>query len=162
MGRPVRFVEADKYYFITNRCVMGLFAMRPDDEARRIIKGCLARAADKHDVELVCFMFMSNHFHLIARFPDRTLSEFMCEFQTQISNRLNDYRGRSGSLFPERFDAKALLDEKAVREKVCYTLNNPVRAGLVRQASNWPGVSSMEEHLDEWFDTHPTGEESIP
>lgn len=147
MGRPVRLVESDKYYFITNRCMLGLFLMRPDEETRRIIKGCLARAADKHDVDLVCFVFMSNHFHLIARFPDLNMAEFMGELQSQIVSRLNDHRGRSGVAFPERYDAQTLLDDQAVRDKVCYTLNNPVRAGLVEQASDWPGVSSMASHL---------------
>ena len=147
VGRPIRHVQSGKYYFITNRCALGLFLLRPDDECRRIIKGCLARAADKHDVDLVCFIFMSNHFHLLARFPELNMAEFMGEFQSQISRRLNGWRGRGGSAFPERYDDVALLDDKSIRDKVCYVLNNPVRAGLVSQASDWPGVTSMSLHL---------------
>lgn len=147
MARPIRYVCNGDYYFITNRCLLGQYLMRPDEECRRIIKGCLARAADQLDVDLVCFAFLSNHFHLVARFPRLNMSEFMERLQGQIAERLNKHRIRKGTVFPERFDDQALLDDKTLRDKIEYVLNNPVRADLVRRAEDWKGVSSMGLHL---------------
>lgn len=149
MSRPIRHVAADRYYMLTNRCALGQFVMRPDEETKRILKGCLARAVDKYDVELVCFVFLSNHFHLIARFPARNMSEFMGEFQSQIASRLNDHRDRDGTVFPERYDDKALLDARVLEDKIAYVLNNPVKDGLVPRATDWPGVSSLELHAED-------------
>lgn len=146
MARAVRYVRNDHYYFITNRCLLGQFLMLPDEECQRIIRGVLARAADECDVELVCFVFLSNHFHLVARFPRCNRSDFMCRLEGQIADRLNDERGRSGTVFPVRYDAQAILDEETLRDKIAYTLNNPVQDRLVASAEQWPGVTSMELH----------------
>ena len=146
MGRPIRVVESERLYLLTNRCIFGMHLMRPDAEVRRIILGCLARAADKFDVEIVCFCFLSNHFHLIAGFPELNMAEFMEQLQGQIARRINDHWGRSGQFFGQRYDDQALLDDQVVRDKIAYVLNNPLKHGLVTRAGAWPGVSSMEAH----------------
>lgn len=118
MPRPIRHVAPHRYYVLTNRCVLGKFILRPDEGCRRIIKGCLARAADKYEVRLVCFVFMSNHFHIIARFPERNMSEFMAELQSQIASRFNKYRDRDRNVFPDRYDDQALLDDRVLNDRI--------------------------------------------
>jgi len=146
MPRPLRHQQADTYYLITNRCMDGMFFLRPDRECRRIIKGCLARAADTHDVRLVCFVFPSNHFHLIGGFPKLNRDAFMADLTGQISTRINSLRGRSGPMFPQRYDDQALLDDASLRQAVTYVLNNPVKDRLVPRADAWPGVTSIDQH----------------
>lgn len=146
MARPVRVVESDRYYLLTNRCLLGMFLLRPDDECNRILRGCLARAAEKYNVELVCYVFLSNHFHLIARFPDLNMAEFMEELQSQIASRINKHRGRKGTFFPQRYDDQAILDDETLLDKICYVVNNPVKDRLVPSAEEWPGVTSMDVH----------------
>lgn len=149
MPRSVRYLESDRYYMLTNRTVLGMYLFAPDDECRRIIKGCLARAADEHDVELVCFVFMANHFHLIARFPHLNMGEFMEQFQSQLASRINDHRDREGTVFPTRYDDQALLDQQVLLDKIKYVLNNPVKDRQVRCAEDWPGVTSIDCHKKE-------------
>jgi hypothetical protein len=91
-------------------------------------------------------VFVSNHFHLIAGFPTLSRRQFMEEFTGQVSDRLNSHRDRSGSMFPDRYDAQVLCDDQMIRDKICYVLNNPVKDGLVATPDAWPGVSSFEHH----------------
>jgi REP element-mobilizing transposase RayT len=149
MPRPIRHVDPETYYMLTNRCLLGMFLLTPDEECRRIIKGCLARAADQHDVDLVCFCFLANHFHLIARFPRCNMAEFMEQFQGQLASRLNKHRDRSGTVFPLRYDDQALLDDQVLEDKIGYVLNNPLKDRQVRAADRWPGVTSIDCHVDE-------------
>jgi hypothetical protein len=146
MPRPLRHQSEEAFYMITNRCGNGEFLMRPDPECRRIIAGCLARQVDKKDARLVCFGFYSNHFHAILGFPKLNRGSFMSDFTAQVSGRINDLRGRSGSMFPIRYDDQLLCDDQALRDKICYVLNNPVKDGLVPRADAWPGVNSMACH----------------
>ena len=146
MGRPIRHQSPDTFYFITNRCCDGMFLLRPDRVCCEIVAGCLARAAEIHKVELVCFGFFANHFHLIARFPLLNRDAFMGDVTGQIADRLNKHRGRSGPMFPERYDAQALCDGTVLKDKIAYVLNNPVKDGLVARADKWPGVTSMSAH----------------
>jgi hypothetical protein len=146
MGRPLRHQKPDAFYLLTNRCADGQFLMRPDPECRRIISGVLAREADKLDVRLVCFAFISNHFHVIAGFPRLNRDVFMGRVTCQISDRLNSWRDRSGPMFPIRYHPEELADDQTLRNSICYVLNNPVKDGLVRTADDWPGVTSMDCH----------------
>jgi REP element-mobilizing transposase RayT len=150
MGRGIRVQNPDTFYFLTNRCAQQRYLIKPDKTMNRIIRGCLAWAAHKHDVELACFVFMSNHFHIIARFPRMNRQSFMGDFQQELSRRTGFHRdGWTGRVFPYRYHCEPILDDKAFWEQFCYTLNNPVEAGLVPTAEHWDGVSSYRYHRDD-------------
>ena len=146
MPRPPRHCDPDKYYLLTNRTHRAKFLMQPDSVVRQIILGCLARWADFCNVEIVCFVFLGNHFHLIARFPDRNMSKFAGNLQSQIGKRINDYRGRSGNFWHDRFKPIPILDDAMLKEKIAYVINNAVKHRLVSCADRWPGVCSIDWH----------------
>jgi hypothetical protein len=47
----------------------------------------------------------------------------------------------------EKTSVVRLLSTQAIVEKVAYCLANPVAAGLVRRARDWPGLTTMPEQL---------------
>jgi len=142
-----RLEEPDRYYLISNRTHRGEFLFRPDEECNRIVRGCLARQVVRKNVRLVAFVFPSNHFHLVAGFPDRNRAAFMRDFQREVSRRITDYRGCDGEVFPKRYHPRAMLDGERLLDAISYTVNNPVRHGLVTHPEAWPGVESSEQSL---------------
>jgi hypothetical protein len=78
------------------------------------------------------------------------MSKFAGNLQSQIGKRINDYRGRSGSFWNERFKPIPILDDAMLKEKVAYVVNNAVKHRLVTRTERWPGVCS--------FDWHASGE----
>jgi len=145
MPRYRRLEEPHRFYLISNRTHRGEFLFRPDAECKRIIKGCLAREVVRKNVRLVAFVFPSNHFHLVAGFPDRNRGAFMRDFQREMSRRITDYRGCDGEVFPKPYHARAPLDSESLLEAISYTVNNPVRHGLVSHPDRWPGVECSEQ-----------------
>ncbi len=149
MGRRRRHQDPDTFYLITNRTLGGMFLLLPDDEAIDIMVNCLAKFVEKHDVQLVAAIFLSNHFHLIARFLEANMHEFMRDLQREIARRINKLRdGRSRPVFPRRFDAKALIDGRALAKAISYVVNNPVRHQLVSHYDIWPGLVVGPDVLD--------------
>lgn len=146
MSRHVRHQKKGRYYHISNRTRQARYYLRPDEELNRIALGCLARAAALKGVTIICFCFMSNHFHLIIRLDELELSEFMREFQGELARRTNDLRGQSGSFYQGRFNKEPILDAESVWDKIAYTLCNPIEARLVRDFDRWPGISSWDAH----------------
>lgn len=146
MARRIRYQDPNHFYLVTNRCFQARYLLRPDRACNEILRGCLARYAAVHAIELVCFVFMGNHFHLILRAPNRNLHLFMRDFQREIARRINMLRGRTGTMFPRRYAAEPILDDAAMQQKINYVLNNPVRANLVTHLEHWPGVSSWDAH----------------
>jgi len=153
-----RVEEPDRYYLLSNRTHQGQYLLRPDAECRRIIKGCLAREVDRKEVDLVSYCFLSNHFHLVARFPEANRGAFMRDFQGELADRVNDHRGRSETVFPAPYHPETILDGEQLLEKIGYTVNNAVRHGLVTHPEAWPGVVSIGAHRSggplsgEWLD----------
>ena len=147
MGRRIRVETEDAVYFVTNRCFHQQFFFRPSPKVNAIIRGVLAWAANRHGVKIYAFVFMSNHFHLLLSAPRLNLGLFMCEFQARLATELNELHGREGFFYQGRYRCEHVLDDEAMIDKLRYTLNNPVKAQLVRHPERWPGVSSWEAHM---------------
>ena len=146
MGRPLRNQKPDSIYFVTSGCLERMFFFRPSKEVNRIILGILARVADRFDIEIFAFVFMSNHLHMIVRSRSCQIHLFMEEFLGQVARALNKHWGRSGSFFHRRYDASEILDDEALLDKLRYTVCNPCESNLVRHPKVWPGLSSWSIH----------------
>ena len=60
------------------------------------------------------------------------------------THRINAGRRESGLLWQPRFFDRALRTVKEYYEKVEYIHLNPVRAGLVKRAEDWPWSSARD------------------
>ena len=143
----IRIVRADALVHVTNRTARGELLLTPSDAVNAIVFGCLASAAQKYGVQVVVFVVMGNHFHLVLRVPRNNLSEFMEWFTRESSMRLNSMRGTIGHRnFPDRYEPSELVREEDFEQLVGHILTNPVRAGLVETSADWPGLSSLAAH----------------
>ncbi|MFU8805290.1 MAG: transposase, partial [Bradymonadaceae bacterium] len=112
-----------------------------------LIMACLARAAARHGIEVMAYIFMGNHFHLLVRAPRCNLSEFMKDFQGCLSVRVKAFHGLGEGIFSQRFHDVALLDESCVFEELMYILANAVEAGLVDMPGEYEGLCSLGQHM---------------
>jgi len=85
------------------------------------------------------YVIMPDHFHVLAAFgPDsRSLSSWIKSLKNAVSKSLNSAN------IPPRHWQKGFLDHvirgpESYEQKWLYMRENPVRAGLVRNADDWP------------------------
>jgi putative transposase len=90
---------------------------------------------------------MTNHIHLIARpsAPD-SLAKSLGRTHYLYTLYVNRLHGRSGHLWQNRFYS-CPLGREHFWQSLRYVEQNPLRAGLVRQAWNYPG-SSAAAHVE--------------
>ncbi len=81
--------------------------------------------------ECLAWALMSNHFHLLVRTSDISLSKFMRRLLTGYAVTFNLRHGRSGHLFQNRYKSIVCEEEHYLLEFVRYIHLNPLRAGLV-------------------------------
>ena len=113
-----------------------------------ILLYCLARTAEKFDVQVHAFCVMSSHMHLVVSDPSVELPEFMHDLDLDIAKAMNSELRRRESLFVSNsYDKVTLEDDEAVISAIVYTLMNPVAAGLVREGHQWPGLRTSPEDL---------------
>jgi REP element-mobilizing transposase RayT len=146
MGRPLRRQKKDAIYLLTNRTLHQKYSFRPSEQVNAIILGLLAKTVERYDIEIFAFVFMSNHFHMLARSKSLQIHLFMRDFQGQLISKLNRLRDRTGPGFERRFSMTEILDDEMLIDKLGYTVCNPCESNLVRHPKLWPGLSSWSMH----------------
>jgi len=107
----------------------------------------LAEGIDHHPVELLAFCVMPNHWHLVVR-AERTsdLSTFMHWISATHAGRWHRARGTVGlgPVYKGRFLSVPVTSPDDLVRVCRYVERNPLRAGIVRVAQQWPWSSLSE------------------
>lgn len=95
---------------------------------------------DKKDYELLCYNIMPNHVHLVVyveRFV-KPLHKILQSLKRHTARQGNILLNRTGNQFwhPESYD-HYVRDHKELSRILDYTMNNPVKAGLIKNAEDW-------------------------
>lgn len=101
---------------------------------------------DREDIEIWAYCLMTNHVHLIVR-PDSgsDLSRAIGEAHRRYTRMINTRNGWRGYLWQGRF-ASFPMEEAWLLRAVAYVELNPVKAGMVAKAWEYPW-SSVHAHL---------------
>ena len=144
--RSIRTVEPGGQFFeLTTRTIHGRLLLRPSKRVNETILGILARALERHpEVRLCAFVFLSNHYHLVAwalnQEAESTFMEYLNGLIARKIGRLHDWRDR---LWSRRFEDIAILDDDAVIDRIRYVLGQGVKEGLVASPYQWPGATCV-------------------
>jgi putative transposase len=91
---------------------------------------------------------MSTHEHIIVTDTHGRLPLFMRELHRLVALGVKVLRGWEGAVWDhERPSVVELRTPQAVLEKLAYVMANPVAAGLVRCAADWPGLCTLPDEL---------------
>lgn len=144
MGRAPRITAAGVVYHVLNRRVMRLplFEKAADYEAfERVLSGSLARPDAP---KLLAYCLMPNHWHLVVQATNRTnLSTWMQWTTVTHTHRWHAHRQTigEGPLYQGRFKSFPVQTGGHFLTVCRYVEANPLRAGLVDKAQQWPWSS---------------------
>ncbi|MDB5742292.1 MAG: hypothetical protein JWR68_607 [Polaromonas sp.] len=98
--------------------------------------------AQKYAVALHAYVLMGNHFHLLAT-PSTVqgLPQMMQAIGRGYVRYFNDSQGRSGTLWEGRYRSTLIDSDHYLLDCMAYFDLNPVRAGLVKEAREYPWSS---------------------
>ncbi len=140
MSRPLRLEFPHAFYHVTARGNRQE-AIYEDDLDRRLFLEILGDTVADFNWLLHAYCLMSNHYHLLVETPDGNLSAGMRQLNGLYTQRSNRKHGRVGHVFQGRYKAILVDQERYLLEVARYVVLNPVRAGMVRQAQDWPWSS---------------------
>ena len=112
----------------------------------------LLQAVDKYNMRLLAYTLMPNHFHLVV-YPrkDGEIQKFMQWLtltHTQRWHAANKSIG-TGHLYQGRYKSFVIKDDHHLLTVLRYVERNPVRAKLVKKASNWPFSSFFHRTVND-------------
>ena len=141
MARNLRFAPPGYWLHITQRGNYRRVIFRHDGDRRKYLE-LLAVYAEERQIQIMGYSLMSNHVHLIAlgKYPG-AVSHWMRCLNGHYAQRMHFLEERRGRFWQDRFFSCA-LDERHLRAALRYTELNPVRHGLVTDATTYPWSSA--------------------
>ncbi len=133
-----------------------------DDEDRRFYLDALKRYRNKYAIRILAYCLMGNHIHILA-VPERETSFARGIGGTNLlyTQYINRKYKRSGRLWQNRFFSTIVEEETYLWAISRYIELNPLRAGLVKKAEDYPWSSARAHVLgikddvlsgDNWLD----------
>ncbi|MDI1302695.1 MAG: transposase [bacterium] len=96
------------------------------------------------DSRMLCWVLMPDHAHwLIELGDDDALPGLVNRLKSASARKANRARHKTGALWAPAFHDHALRAEDDLYATVIYTVNNPVRAGLVNSPGDYPFWNSV-------------------
>lgn len=112
-------------------------------DAAAALEHALVEARDELRFELLAWVIMPDHMHLVVQLPDRVSSDSVMRLvKGRFSRRWNHRRRAGGPLWQTRFHERVLTSERALLAAVEYVHANPVVAGLVDVAGDYEWSSA--------------------
>lgn len=152
IARPImslpRLITPGTTYLLTRRALRRHLLFRPDAEITQLVKYALVVSAHRYGIQVHAFCAMSTHVHIVVTDVNGVLPSFLSSFHRLVALGTKVLRAWEGPVWGhEATSVVSLLTREAVIEKIAYTLANPVIAGLVDRASDWPGAKVLVEEI---------------
>lgn len=142
MPRTARASQGGFCYHVLNRGNGRRTVFHKQGDYAAFLK-LLGQAAERTPVRLLAYCLLPNHFHL-ALWPraDGELSDYMMWLLTAHVRRYHQHYHSSGHVWQGRFRAFPIQEDDHLLTVLRYIERNPVRAGLVAKAEDWPRSSA--------------------
>ncbi|MBI3940740.1 MAG: transposase [Acidobacteria bacterium] len=141
MARVARIIVPGFPHHVTQRGNRRLNVFL-DDQDRAIFLRLLEKTSEHHLLKNLSYCLMDNHFHLVSVPQDpESLSVTMQKVLGPYATYFNQKYGLGGRLWQGRFYT-CVLDDSRFWAAVRYVERNPVRAGIVQKAEDYPWSSA--------------------
>ncbi|MET0857957.1 MAG: transposase [Telluria sp.] len=156
MARPLRLEFAGAIYHVTSRGDRQEPIFRNDGDRHAWLK-ILATVCARFRWTIYAFCLMGNHYHVVVETADGNLARGMRQLNGEYTQRFNFRHSVVGHLFQGRYKA-ILVQRQTYLLALCrYVVLNPVRAGLVASAEDWPwssySITCCDALAPNWLDT---------
>src|SRR5260370_38147254 len=143
MPRNARQTPAGFAYHALNRAPARLKLFRKAADYAAFLR-VFDEALERHPIRILGYCIMPTHWHLVL-WPaaDGQLSAFLRWLTLTHSVRWHKHYHSTGSghVYQNRFKAFAVAEDEHLLAVLRYVERNPLRAGLVRRAEDWPWSS---------------------
>jgi len=140
MARSLRIEYEGALYHVTSRGNAGEDIFLEDSDRATFLE-VLDHVVGRYGWVCHAYCLMTNHYHLLIETPRPNLSKGMRQLNGVYTQAFNRRHGRTGHVLEGRFKAILVEKENHLLELARYVVLNPVRAGMVRSARDWPWSS---------------------
>jgi REP element-mobilizing transposase RayT len=142
MSRPLRIELSGGLYHVTSRGD-GREDIYFSDADREAWLKLFGEVCQRFNWVCHAYCQMTNHYHLVVETPEKNLSLGMRQLNGVYTQYINRSQRRVGHVFQGRYKAILVEKDSYLLELARYVVLNPVRAGMVAEAGDWPWSSYL-------------------
>jgi putative transposase len=141
MARISRIVAVEYPHHITQRGVRSMDIFKSDNDRNTYLQ-FIKEETQRCAIDILAWCLMTNHVHFVALpHTESSFARGFGEAHKRYTRMKNFQEGVRGYLFQGRFGS-CVLDERHLLAAVRYVENNPVAAGIVKNAWEYPWSSA--------------------
>lgn len=168
MNTTARQDAPNAVWHVTSKVNWAAWHLKQEEAADTFFE-CLVEALLRFGVELLAYVLMSNHYHLVARSPDEDLYRRLTSRRTRcrhlrpwpldhpkstvigqciqdmelaVAHRLQSKLGIGGHFWHGKHHRRRLHDEWALVTAIAYDHRNPVRKNMAARPEDYPRSSA--------------------
>ena len=107
----------------------------------------LRQVASDGGHHILGYCLMRNHVHLLIDTGESGISEIMKRLGIRYAQWYNRKKERCGHVFQDRFKSETVETERYLLTVIRYIHQNPVKAGIVANAEDYPWSSFKERSV---------------
>jgi putative transposase len=147
-------------YHVSARCINKDWFKIPTQDVWDVMSNYLFFLKHGFDFEIISFVLMSNHFHLIVKTPKANLSQGMNYFMRETSRSLTMLSDRINQTYGSPYHWSLIKNENYFRHAYKYVYRNPVEAGLSLKVEDYR-YSTLQCKLGQNNDIIPLTEDCL-
>lgn len=130
-------LQNKSYFHVTWKCHNHDFLLR-DEGVKEKLYELLRQYKKKFNIRIFGYCFMSNHPHLVGYCESvQEFSRFFQVVNSTLARYINRRLERSGQVVMDRLRSPQIQSPKHLMHTLHYVTNNPVRAGICRDPSQY-------------------------
>jgi len=138
MPRPKLIPHTRLPYHVRARSNNREWFYLPKEDVWRICLHVLEKTIENYGLQLISFVLMDNHYHMLVLTPFGNLGDCMLYFGRQVSKQIGLESGRINRIFGGRYQRTIIEKSSYFRNAFKYVYRNPVEAGLCTNVEDYP------------------------
>jgi len=143
MPRQARIKSSTGIYHIMTRGINKEQIFSRIVHKNRVIE-IIKNVREDVDFDFIAYCIMDNHLHLLIKADEDKLEILMKKLNIKFAMHYNKIEKRYGHVFQDRFKSEAVENDKYLLGVLRYIHNNPVKAGITKNISDYPWSSAKE------------------
>jgi len=90
-----------------------------------------------YEADILEFVLMSNHFHLLIQTPKENLDRIMNYFMREFSKAVGTKSGRTNHIFGGRYKGSLIQEPLYFAHVYKYIFRNPIEAGIIQRVEDF-------------------------
>jgi len=135
--RTGRYSESGQIYLLT-AVVLNREPLFQEFRCGRLIVDAFRTAQREGFATSLAWVVMPDHFHWLIELNSTQLPTLMARTKSRVAVALNRSIGRQGPVWQHGYHDRAIRKDEDLLAVARYIVRNPIRAGLVSKAGDYP------------------------